>query len=80
MDCSESLTMLSDLHDGALDELNTTAVREHLAKCKPCEGIFFDIDAIVVAAHVMRGTADGIAFPDEDALWQRMGLKPRELH
>ena len=80
MDCSESLTLLSDLRDDALNELNAAEVRAHLSKCKPCEGIFQDIDSITMAARVLQDTVDGITFPDEDALWQRMGLAKREIH
>lgn len=65
--------MLSDFRDGALDETLRTLVTTHLSKCLPCMGIFRDIDAIVVAATVLR-VEEGLTFPDEDALWQRMNI------
>ena len=80
MDCSKSLTLLSDLRDDALNELNAAEVKAHLSKCPPCDGIFQDIASIAMAAKVLHDTVDGIAFPDEDALWQRMGLVKREIH
>lgn len=73
MDCTKSLELLSDFHDGALDELVSVSVRVHLAECKPCEGIFQDITSITAAAHILR-LEEGISFPDEHLLWQRLGI------
>jgi predicted anti-sigma-YlaC factor YlaD len=79
-DCAKSLAMLSEFHDGALDEERRALVRAHLALCPPCEDVFKDLDTIVAAALVLREERE-IAFPDENLLWQRMALKPdRTIH
>ena len=72
-DCAKSLELLSDFRDDALDETLRALVHTHLSKCVPCMGIFRDLDAIIVAATVLR-VEEGLTFPDEDALWQRMNI------
>ena len=79
MDCTESLTLLSDLHDGALDDALQSQVQMHLAGCLPCKDVFGDLSQIVNVA-VALNLKQEIPFPDEDALWQRMKLADRKVH
>lgn len=79
MDCSQSLALLSEYRDKGLDEEYRALVKEHLAKCPPCMGIFQDIDLIAMSAAVIRGE-DGISYPDESAVWQRMRLTKTPIH
>lgn len=71
MDCEESLPLLSDYHAGELDETARDGVRDHLGCCPPCDGIYHDVETIVVSASSLR-EEEGISFPDENAIWQRM--------
>ena len=79
MDCAKSLELLSDFRDGALGKEDKVFVKGHLADCPPCAGVFQDLDLIVVAASSLRRD-DGLTFPDEDAIWQRMSLGARTVH
>jgi predicted anti-sigma-YlaC factor YlaD len=79
MDCTESLPLLSDLHDGSLDDGLQTQVRRHLAGCPPCTDVFSDISEIVNVA-VALNLKQEISFPDEDAIWQRMRIIDRKIH
>ena len=79
MDCTESLPLLSDFHDGSLDDPARTQVQSHLAKCPPCADIFGDISEIVNVA-VALNLKQEITFPDEDAFWQRMRIADRKIH
>lgn len=79
MDCAQSLALLSEYHDGALDENYQALVREHLEKCPPCMVILQDIDIIIVSAAVIRGE-DGISYPDENVIWQRMRITKATIH
>lgn len=74
MDCAKSLDLLSDFRDGLLGEGDRVLVSAHLAICPPCMGIFKDLDSIVAAATSFLGD-DGIAFPDETIVWQRLSIK-----
>jgi predicted anti-sigma-YlaC factor YlaD len=71
MDCEESLPLLSEYHAGALDESTRAGVRDHLGCCPPCDGVYQDVETIVVSASSLR-EEDGISFPDETAVWQRI--------
>ena len=71
MECAESINLLSDLYDGSLDEVARTQVQTHLAECPPCANIFGELGEIVNMAVALNFKQE-IAFPDEDALWQRM--------
>ena len=71
MDCEESLPLLSEYHAGALDESMRDGVRQHLGDCPPCDGIYRDVETIVVSASSLR-EEEGISFPDETAVWQRI--------
>jgi predicted anti-sigma-YlaC factor YlaD len=73
MDCAKSLLMLSEYRDAVLDEDYYTLVKEHLDKCPPCMVILQDIELIVMSAPVLH-EEEGIAFPDENAIWQRMRI------
>ncbi|HEX7998359.1 MAG TPA: zf-HC2 domain-containing protein [Pyrinomonadaceae bacterium] len=73
LDCAESLLQLSEYRDKALDENYYALVKEHLEKCPPCMVIYKDIDLIVMSAPVITNE-DGIAFPDENVIWQRMRI------
>lgn len=79
MDCAKSLELLSEFHDGALDETWQAQVRTHLATCGPCAGVFRDLDTIVLAATALRSDQE-ITFPDEQAIWQRMSIANRTIH
>ncbi|MGH9901450.1 MAG: anti-sigma factor family protein [Pyrinomonadaceae bacterium] len=79
MDCLKSLELLSDYHDGVLDETNETGVRMHLTACPGCTDVFRDLDSIVVAATLLHEEGT-IPFPDEDALWRRMNLTTGPIH
>jgi hypothetical protein len=71
MECEESLPLLSEYHAGALDEATREGVRAHLGCCPPCEGVYQDVETIIVSAGSLR-EEDSIAFPDEVAVWQRI--------
>jgi Zn-finger nucleic acid-binding protein len=79
MECAESLALLSDYSESALDQRVQVEVQAHLAGCPPCTGVFLDLETIVIAARGLRGEQD-IDFPDEDMLWQRMGVARRTIH
>jgi hypothetical protein len=71
MGCEESLPLLSEYHAGALDDTQRDGVRQHLDCCPPCDGIYHDVEEIVNSASSLRGE-QGISFPDENAVWQRI--------
>ena len=80
MDCAKSLEMLSDYREGSLDGEMREGVRTHLIGCPPCLGVLNELDLIVNAAAILRDAEDGVFFPDEIVLWQRMGLEKRAVH
>ena len=71
MDCSRSIELLSEYSAGSLGEDEIIFVRTHLTACTDCDGVFRDLKQIVQTALSMR-SENGIAYPDEDALWQRL--------
>ncbi|HEY0385288.1 MAG TPA: zf-HC2 domain-containing protein [Pyrinomonadaceae bacterium] len=71
MDCTESLVLLSDYRDGLLNEAVRALISKHLEECPPCNGLYLDIDIIVTSAPGMRAD-DGINYPDENIIWQRV--------
>ncbi len=79
MDCAKSLEMLSEFHDGALNEALKAEVQTHLVLCNPCAGVFRDLDTIVLAAAALH-TDSEVAFPDENLIWQRMSFSNRTIH
>jgi predicted anti-sigma-YlaC factor YlaD len=79
MDCAQSLTLLSDLHDGSLDEGLQTEVQTHLGECPPCKDVFGELSQIVNVAAALNLKQE-IPFPDENAIWQRMKLADQKIH
>ncbi|MGI9104922.1 MAG: zf-HC2 domain-containing protein [Pyrinomonadaceae bacterium] len=71
MDCEQSLEVLSEYYAGDLGEIERVAVHVHLSCCPPCNDVYLDVEIIVVSARVLRAE-DGVSFPDENAVWQRM--------
>jgi predicted anti-sigma-YlaC factor YlaD len=79
MDCSESLSLLSDYRDGGLDDGHRTLVSQHLDGCPPCKCIFTDIETIIITARSFVAE-DGVSYPDEDIFWQRITVTKRTVH
>ena len=71
MDCAKSIELLSEYDAGVLGEDDSIFVREHLNICTDCDGVFQDLKLIVQTALAMR-SENGIAYPDEEVLWQRL--------
>ena len=71
MDCDRSIELLSDYHAGLLGDDDKLLVITHLSTCADCDGVFQDLKLIVQTAVAMR-SENGIAYPDEEALWQRL--------
>ena len=80
MDCAKSLELLNEFRDGLLTDSDRTLVSAHLAICVPCMGIFKDLDSIVAAASSFLRGEDGISFPDETVIWQRVSVKRTTTH
>ena len=71
MDCARSIELLSEYTAGSLGEHDSIFVRTHLLDCKDCNGVFEDLSVIVQTATLLR-SENGIAYPDEELLWQRV--------
>ena len=71
--CARGLALLSDYHEGLLDETEQEFVRAHLSECPPCMVVLEDVQLIITSAPVIRDE-EGIAFPDENVIWQRMRI------
>ena len=71
MDCARSIELLSEYNAGSLADGDSVFIREHLSICTDCDGVFQDLKLIVQTALAMR-SENGIAYPDEDGLWQRL--------
>ncbi len=78
MDCARSIELLSDYDAGLLGDDDKLFVITHLSTCADCDGVFRDLKSIVQTALAMR-SENGIAYPDEDALWQRLSVN-RVVH
>ena len=78
MDCARSIELLSDYDAGLLGDDDKLFVVTHLSTCADCDGVFQDLKLIVLTALAMRAE-NGIAYPDEEALWQRLSAG-RILH
>ena len=76
MNCAQSIELLSEFHAGQLDEPIKVEVTEHLLVCVPCADVLQDLKLIIGAARFLQNE-DGITFPDEDAVWQRMRFAKR---
>lgn len=74
MDCAKSLELLSEYRVGALEESELVLVRTHLSDCPDCDVVFKDLELILQAVAALRNS-NGIAYPDESAVWQRLSLK-----
>jgi hypothetical protein len=79
MKCDESLNLLSDFHDRALDDVARSQVHAHLSECPPCADIFGELGEIVKTA-VMLNREPEINFPDQDAFWRRMKIMGPQIH
>ena len=71
MDCDRSIELLSEYDAGLLGDDDVLFVRTHLLGCADCDGVFRDLKLIVQTALAMR-SENGIAYPDEEVLWQRL--------
>ena len=71
MDCARSIELLSEYDAGLLGDEDKPLVITHLSACADCDGVFQDLKIIVQTALAMR-SENGIAYPDEEALWQRV--------
>ena len=78
MDCARSIELLSDYDAGSLGGDDGIIVRTHLGACADCDGVFRDLKLIVQTAFAMR-SENGIAYPDEEVLWQRLSAN-RIIH
>lgn len=79
VDCDRSLELLSDLRDEVLADADTIWIRAHLQGCGNCNGIFLDLEMIVLTARSL-GSENGLAYPDENGLWERIGAGRRTIH
>jgi hypothetical protein len=77
--CARSLELLSDYHEGVLGEDEKEFILNHLGECPPCMVVLEDIQLIITTAPVIR-TEDGISFPDENVIWQRMRITKTTIH
>jgi len=71
MDCARSIELLSEYDAGLLGDNERISVIEHLSICADCDGVLKDLKLIVQTAFSMRAE-NGIAYPDEESLWQRL--------
>jgi len=71
MDCARSIELLSEYTAGSLGEDDSVFVRTHLTACADCNGVLEDLKLIVQTAFAMR-SQNGIAYPDEEILWQKV--------
>jgi hypothetical protein len=71
MDCARSIDLLSDYDAGLLGADDKLFVITQLSTCADCDGVFRDLKLIVQTAFAMR-SENGIAYPDEELLWQRL--------
>lgn len=74
MECARSVELLSDFHDGTLEQALYIEVRTHLDGCPPCAAVYQDILRIIFVASELRQTPQ-IKFPDPNAVWQRFDFK-----
>ena len=78
MDCSRSIELLSEYSAGSLGDDDILFVKTHLSSCQDCNGVFQDLRLIVQTAVALRSD-NGIAYPDEEILWQRVSAR-RIIH
>ena len=73
MDCSRSIELLSEYTADTLGEHDKIFISTHLLDCVDCKGVFEDLRLIVQTATLLRAE-NGIAYPDEELLWQRVSV------
>jgi hypothetical protein len=73
MDCDKSLELLSEFTSGSLAEADSLFVTTHIAGCTDCDGVLKDLRLIIETASALRSD-NGIAYPDEEILWQRVSV------
>jgi predicted anti-sigma-YlaC factor YlaD len=78
MDCARSIELLSEYTAGSLGDDDSVFVRTHLTACADCNGVLEDLKLIVQTAIAMR-SENGIAYPDEEILWQKVTTR-RVVH
>jgi anti-sigma factor ChrR (cupin superfamily) len=78
MDCAKSIELLSEYSAGSLGDDDSIFVRTHLTACADCNGVLEDLKLIVQTAIAMR-SENGIAYPDEEVLWQKVSTR-RLIH
>lgn len=78
-DCAQSLSRLSDFHDGTLNQSDRDLVAAHLDGCRPCQGIYQELNIIIVVAPELQ-EGDGIPIPDEQVFWQRLSFARQREH
>ena len=78
MDCAKSIELLSEYSAGSLADDDSIFVRTHLTACADCNGVLEDLKLIVQTAVAMR-SENGIAYPDEEVLWQKVSTR-RLIH
>jgi anti-sigma factor ChrR (cupin superfamily) len=78
MDCARSIELLSEYTAGSLGDDDSVFVRTHLTACADCNGVLQDLQLIVQTATAMR-SENGIAYPDEEILWQKVSAR-RVVH
>lgn len=71
MNCTKSITLLSDFHDGLLNTIETAQVRAHLMFCLSCREVFHDLELIVSAAAELRDD-NCVTCPSEKTGWQQL--------
>jgi predicted anti-sigma-YlaC factor YlaD len=70
MNCTQNITLLSDFHDGMLNERETGRVRAHLMMCRSCRELSQDLERIITAAAELRDESCATC-PNEEASWRR---------
>lgn len=71
MNCAESLELLSEYYEEALETGVKIEVRTHLVTCLTCADVYHDLEIIVKTSTLLRSD-EFIVFPDENVLWQRI--------
>jgi len=71
MNCAKNLTLLSDFHDGLLNNVETAQVQTHLMLCLSCREVFHDLELIVSAAAELRDE-NCVTCPSEKVSWQQI--------
>ncbi len=71
MNCTKSVKLLSDYHDGSLKKIESAQVRLHLMTCLKCREIAHDLELIISAAAELRDKSH-VPCPDEKLSWRRL--------